>query len=69
MAKKKVEIDYAKDWKSNPFRQPKIEKVLVNISVGQAGEELNKAKRILELLTKNKTVTVRSKKSVKEWNA
>ena len=68
MAKKKVTVDYAKDWKSNPFRQPKIEKVVVNISVGQAGEELNKAKRILELLTKSKVITVRSKKSIKEWN-
>lgn len=68
MAKKKAVVDYAKDWKSNPFRQPKIDKVVVNISVGQAGEELNKAKRILELLTKSKTVTVRAKKSVKEWS-
>ena len=68
MAKKKAVVDYAKDWKSNPFRQPKIAKVVANISVGQAGEELNKAKRILELLTKNKTITVRAKKSVKEWN-
>ena len=67
MAKKKQVVDYAKDWKSNPFRKPKIEKVVVNISVGQAGEELNKAKRILELLTKSKTVTVRAKRSVKEW--
>lgn len=68
MAKKKAVVDYAKDWKSNPFRQPKIDKVVVNISVGQAGEELNKAKRILELLTKSKCVTVRAKKSVKEWS-
>ncbi|MHA1111785.1 MAG: 50S ribosomal protein L5 [Promethearchaeota archaeon] len=68
MAKKKAVVDFAKDWKSNPFRQPKIDKVVVNISVGQAGEELNKAKRILELLTKSKSITVRAKKSVKEWN-
>jgi large subunit ribosomal protein L5 len=68
MAKKKQVVDYAQDWKSNPFRQPKIDKVVVNISVGQAGEELNKAKRILELMTLGKTaVTVRAKKSVKEF--
>jgi large subunit ribosomal protein L5 len=67
MAKKKAVVDYAKDWKSNPFRQPKIDKVVANISVGQAGEELNKAKRILELLTQKKSVTVRAKKSVKEF--
>lgn len=68
MAKKKETVDYATDWKSNPFRQPRIDKVVVNISVGQAGEELNKAKRILELLTKSKVITVYAKKSVKEWN-
>ena len=68
MAKKKAVVDYAQDWKSNPFRKPKLEKLIVNIGVGQAGEELNKAKRILELLTKSKVITVHAKKSVKEWN-
>ena len=52
MAKKKISTEeYQKDWDSNPFRKPKIEKVVVNISVGQAGEELNKALKIVELLT------------------
>lgn len=69
MAKKKQQVvNYAQDWKSNPFRQPKIDKVVVNIAVGQGGEELNKAKSILERLTKGKTaVTVRAKKSIKEF--
>jgi large subunit ribosomal protein L5 len=67
MSKKKTEVDFAQDWKSNPFRKPKIEKVVINIGVGQAGEELNKAKRILELLTQSKAVAVRGKKNVKEW--
>ncbi|MBN2154714.1 MAG: 50S ribosomal protein L5 [Candidatus Lokiarchaeota archaeon] len=67
MAKKKQVAEYEQDWKSNPFRQPKIEKIVVNICVGQGGEELNKAKRILELLTKSKSVTVQAKKNVKEW--
>ena len=35
MAKKKV-TDFQKDWDSNPFRKPRIEKVVVNISVGEA---------------------------------
>ncbi len=68
MAKKKSVVDFEKDWKSNPFRQPKIDKVVVNISVGQAGEELTKAQNILELLTQSKSVAVRAKKSVKEWS-
>ncbi|MCP4762805.1 MAG: 50S ribosomal protein L5 [archaeon] len=70
MAKKKSKTveDYSKDWKSNPFRKPKIEKVVVNIAVGQAGEELNKASKVLEILTQRKPVALKAKKSVKEWN-
>ena len=69
MAKKKLTgSDFQKNWDSNPYRVPTIEKVIVNISVGQAGEELRKASKILELITGKKPVPLRAKKSVKEWN-
>lgn len=68
MAKKKLKTsDIQKDWDSNPFRKPKIEKVVVNIAVGQAGEELNKRAKILELLTEKKPVILKAKKSVKDF--
>ncbi|MBS7627777.1 50S ribosomal protein L5, partial [Candidatus Bathyarchaeota archaeon] len=36
---------------SNPMLQPRIEKVVVNISVGASGEPLERAKAILNQLT------------------
>lgn len=69
MAKKKTDTsEIQKDWDSNPFRKPKIEKLTINIAVGEAGEELNKASRILELLTNKKPVILKAKKSVKDFN-
>jgi large subunit ribosomal protein L5 len=38
------------------MRQPRIEKVVVNIGVGDAGERLTKAQKVLEMLTKQKPV-------------
>ncbi|RLG69574.1 MAG: 50S ribosomal protein L5, partial [Candidatus Iainarchaeum archaeon] len=35
----------------NPMREIRIEKVVVNIGVGEGGEELDKAKKILKLVT------------------
>ncbi|MHA1585397.1 MAG: 50S ribosomal protein L5, partial [Promethearchaeota archaeon] len=52
---------------ANPMQKPFIDKVVVNIGVGQAGEELQKAQRILELLTDQKPLIIKAKKSVKEW--
>ena len=36
------------------MRQPKIEKVVVNIGVGEAGERLVKAQKVLEMVTRQK---------------
>ncbi|MGD0057557.1 MAG: 50S ribosomal protein L5 [Methanomassiliicoccales archaeon] len=41
---------------SEVMRQPRIEKVVVNIGVGDAGERLTKAQKVLEMLTKQKPV-------------
>ncbi|MHA1821738.1 MAG: 50S ribosomal protein L5 [Promethearchaeota archaeon] len=68
MAKKKIASDFQADWDSNPFRKPRIEKVVVNISVGKAGEELEKAAKVLEMITDRKPVKLKAKKSVKEWS-
>ena len=42
--------------KDNPNRDLRIEKVVVNIGVGEAGEKLNRAVKVIELLT-DKTPT------------
>jgi large subunit ribosomal protein L5 len=62
------EVDYQKVWAQNPMLRPFIDKVVINIGVGQAGEELQKAVKVLEQLTHRKAVIIIAKKSVKEWN-
>ena len=42
--------------KVNPMTQPQIEKVTVNIGVGEAGERLRKAESVLEKITHHKPV-------------
>ncbi|MGC9554970.1 MAG: 50S ribosomal protein L5 [Thermoplasmatota archaeon] len=49
------------------MRQPRIEKVTVNIGVGEGGERLRKAEQVLEELTKQKPVLTISKTINKEW--
>ena len=63
-----VEVDYRSEWARNPMRKPFIEKVVVNIAVGQTGEKLQNAKMVLETLTNRKAVLLRAKKSIKEWD-
>lgn len=63
-----VERDYRAEWTRNPMRKPFIEKVVINIAVGQAGEKLQNAKSVLETLTNRKAVLLRAKKSIKEWD-
>lgn len=42
--------------KTNPMSQPQIEKVTVNIGVGEAGERLKKAESVLENITNHKPI-------------
>ncbi|MBI0583624.1 MAG: 50S ribosomal protein L5 [Methanomassiliicoccus sp.] len=43
------------------MRQPRIEKIVVNIGVGEAGERLNKAQKVLNMVTKQKPVITTAK--------
>ncbi len=45
----------------NPMRELLLEKVTVNIGVGEAGDRLQKARKILELVTGQKPVITRAK--------
>jgi len=46
---------------------PKIEKITVNIGVGEAGERLKKAESVLQSLTKHKPIETLSKTTNKDW--
>jgi large subunit ribosomal protein L5 len=52
----------------NPMREITIDKVVINIGVGQAGDRLNKAVKVIEMLTGHKPVLTTSKKTVREFN-
>lgn len=52
---------------TNVMRQPKIEKVVVNIGVGEAGEKLAKAEKVLQLVTGRKPVRTVSKTTNRDW--
>jgi large subunit ribosomal protein L5 len=45
----------------NPMRELLLEKVTVNIGVGEAGDRLVKARKILEMVTGQKTTITRAK--------
>lgn len=51
-----------KAWQEHPMLKPKIDKVVVNISVGKSGEPLEKATKVLKELT-NQTPNKRKAKS------
>ena len=52
----------------NPMQAPRIEKVTVNIAVGQSGEKLGKAETLLNKLTGKKPVRTVSKHKVPAWS-
>ena len=55
--------------KSNLMRTIDIDRIVLNIGVGEAGENLRKATRVIELLTdRRKPLTTLSKKTIKDFN-
>ncbi len=50
----------------NQMRNPRVEKVVVNIGVGESGEKLIKAEKVLQLLTGHKPIRTLSKTTNKE---
>jgi large subunit ribosomal protein L5 len=56
----------ARKGADNPMRRIVIDKVVVNIGVGQAGEQLIKGEKVLEMVTGRKAARTRSKTQNKE---
>ncbi len=51
----------------NSMRNVRIEKVVVNIGVGEAGDKLLKAQKVLENLTGQRAIQTLSKKTIRDW--
>lgn len=47
--------------------KPKIEKVVVNLSVGKSGEPLEKASKVLKELTNQKPVKKKAKRTIRDF--
>lgn len=56
------EFNYA-----NPMQAPRLSKVIVNIGVGEGGEKLQKAERVLEMVTGVKPSRTLSKVTNRDW--
>ncbi len=54
-------------WRKNPMRKPRIAKVTVNMALGQGGERLAKAARVLEEITGQKPVYRKAKKTIRAF--
>ncbi len=53
---------------NNKMRQIRLEKVTVNIGLGESGERLQKAYQLVEELTGVKPIYTKAKKSIKEFD-
>jgi len=49
------------------MREISVKKVVVNIGVGEAGEKLLKATKVLELVTRQKPGQTLSKQTIRDW--
>lgn len=67
MSAKKKPVKAKKTRKQNPNIKPRIEKVTVNICVGEAGERLKKAEGVLQSITGHTPIQTLSKTTNKEW--
>ena len=58
---------YEEKWTKNPMLKPRIAKVTVNIGVGGSGDRLQKAAKVLEMLTGQKPVPRKARRTIKEF--
>ncbi|MEM0453360.1 MAG: 50S ribosomal protein L5 [Sulfolobales archaeon] len=59
--------NYVKLWEENPMYKPRVAKVTVNIGVGEGGEKLQRAAKVLEMLTGQEPSLRKAKKTIKEF--
>lgn len=61
------EDEIRKKWEEHPMLKPKIEKVVVNVSVGKSGEPLERAARVLKDLTGQTPCKRKAKKTIRDF--
>lgn len=61
------EEEIRKLWEEKPMLKPKIEKVVINISVGKSGEPLEKAVKVLKDLTSQTPCKRKAKTTIRDF--
>jgi large subunit ribosomal protein L5 len=61
------EGEISKRWEHQPMLRPRIEKVVVNISVGKSGEPLEKATKVLKEITGQTPCKRKDKNSIRDF--
>ncbi|MGQ9624543.1 MAG: 50S ribosomal protein L5 [Candidatus Bathycorpusculaceae bacterium] len=61
------EDEIRRTWEKHPMLKPRIEKVVVNISVGKSGEPLEKAAKVLKDLTGQAPCKRKAKKTIRDF--
>ncbi len=51
----------------NPMREVRVEKVVLNIGIGEGGDKLAKAEKVLETIAEQKPSRTFAKTSVRDW--
>ena len=59
----KPENPFKEEWEAHPMRKPRIGAVIINVSIGQSGEPLERAKTIIRQLTNREPVETIAKKT------
>lgn len=62
-----TEDETRKKWEQQPMLEPKVEKVVVNISVGKSGEPLEKATKIMKELTGQTPSKRKAKRTIRDF--
>jgi large subunit ribosomal protein L5 len=61
------EDEIRKKWEEQPMLKPKIEKVVVNLSVGKSGEPLERAVQVLKEITGHNPCRRKAKVSIRDF--
>ncbi len=51
----------------NPMREVLLDKLVINMGVGEGGEKLRKAEKVIEILTHRKNVRLHAKKTIRDF--
>ena len=62
-----AEEEILKAWEQQPMLKPRIEKVVVNMSIGKSGEPLEKAAKVLKELAGQNPCKRKAKKTIRDF--